>query len=205
MPNTLAVKNLSCERGEQCLFDGLNFSLSSGEAMQVGGLNGVGKTSLLRLLAGLALINEGEVVWNEVSIHKQREDYFSNLIFIGHKLGLKGDLTAKENLYYSCNQYPGKLNCTVDEALNHMKMDAKAHLLVRDLSAGQKRRVVLAKLLLLPTPLWILDEPFTAIDKNGVAMLISLMQSHTQKGGMIIFTSHQPVALSKVHKELYLS
>lgn len=205
MPNTLSVQNLGCERGEQCLFENINFSLDSGEVMQVRGLNGSGKTSLLRMVAGLAFISEGSVHWNDNCIEKVREEYYAKVNYIGHKLGFKDHLSAVENLTYSCIQSKQKNNCSIKTALEQTNIANKKHLLTRDLSAGQQRRMALAKLLLLPNPLWILDEPFSAIDKEGVDMLTKLMQRHSEQGGMIIFTSHQRIALTPIHKELNLS
>lgn len=204
MTNHLSVQNLSCERGEQMLFENLNFQIRSGEVLQVRGLNGSGKTSLLRMLAGLAFVSEGEITWNHKPIHKVRDEYYRHLNYIGHKHGFKDDLTAKENLKHLCVQSNQSMQCSLDQALDAINLGNKKDLLTRDLSAGQRRRVALAKLLLLPNPLWILDEPFTAIDKDGVAFLIQLMQQHTKKGGMIIFTSHQDIQLNSEHMELSL-
>jgi len=191
------------------LFEDLNFEINSGEVLQVRGLNGSGKSSLLRLLAGLAFVNEGEIHWNGNAIDKIREEYYSNLNYIGHKHGLKDDLTAKENLKHICIQANQVLQCSLDDALNKIMpnkimLDHKKDFLTGDLSAGQRRRIALAKLLLLPNPLWILDEPFTAIDREGVELLIGLMKDHTEKGGLIIFTSHQDVDFGSKHKEFII-
>lgn len=201
MPNTLSVNNLSCQRGEQILFQNLQLCVESGDILQVRGLNGSGKTSLLRLIAGLGLIHEGEILWNAASIHSIRETYSSQLTYLGHKLGLKNDLTAVENLRTLLGAQPQEIH----HALADVGLADKHDLLLRDLSAGQKRRVVLAKLVMNPTPLWILDEPFTGLDQEGVQFLAELMEQHRLKGGMIIFTSHQDVPLQHRPKELYLS
>ena len=205
MKPSLTVKDLCCERGEQMLFENLNFTLSQGEVLQVRGLNGAGKTSLLRMLAGLAFVADGDIFWSNKIISKTREAYYQQLNYIGHKQGLKDDLTATENLKHLCVQSNQPLQSSIDAALDKMQLSSKKHLLTRELSAGQRRRVALAKLILLPNPLWILDEPFTAVDKAGVNLLIELMQQHREHGGMIIFTSHQDVDLGFQHKELFLS
>lgn len=204
MPNTLTVNNLSCEKGEQLLFEKLSFALEQGEVMQIRGINGCGKTSLLRILAGIGFANSGEILWNNQLIEKNREQYQSAIHYIGHKLGLKDDLTATENLQFCCNIL-GRDDSEIPSILNALGFAANCQLLVRALSAGQKRRIALAKLMLLPARLWILDEPFTAIDQEGIGLLANLMEKHLANSGMIIFTSHQDIPLKFNKRELSLS
>lgn len=204
MQNTLLVKNLNCERGEQSLFVGLNFELKQGEILQVRGANGAGKTSLLRMLAGLAFINEGEIFWNQQSIQSLKQMYYSQVNYIGHKLGFKEDLTAEENLQFETRQNGQGSKSSINTALEQLSIGNKKNSLVKNLSAGQKRRAVLAKLMVKPATLWILDEPFTAIDQIGVEFLVDLMHKQQQKGGMIIFTSHQDIVLKSDKQELIL-
>lgn len=203
MPNILSIENLSCEKGEQFLFENLNFSLEEGEAMQIRGVNGSGKTSLLRIIAGVGFATEGKVLWNKQPIQKIHEEYCASLNYIGHKLGLKDDLTAYENLQFS-GDLLGRNSTSINAALQTLGIDEKSEVLIRTLSAGQKRRAALAKLILYPAKLWILDEPFTAIDKEGTALLMNLMETHLNNAGMILFTSHQDMSLRHQKKDLYL-
>ncbi|MCK3655582.1 heme ABC transporter ATP-binding protein CcmA [Pasteurellaceae bacterium Macca] len=189
---TLTLLNLACERGEARLFEGCSLTIKAGQWWQIEGHNGIGKTSLLRILAGLAEPAEGEVQWQGEKIQKQREEYYANLFYLGHSAGVKPELTPWENLRFYQKIHGLPLS---DEALWHA-LD-KVSLLGREdlpcshLSAGQQRRVALAKLWLTQARLWILDEPFTAIDKKGVAELIQHIEHHCTQGGMVIFTSHQ--------------
>ncbi|HHW7508205.1 TPA: cytochrome c biogenesis heme-transporting ATPase CcmA [Mannheimia haemolytica] len=195
----LKLNQIACERGETRLFEGCSFTVQSGEWVQIEGHNGIGKTSLLRILAGLSLPAEGEVLWNDIAIQKQRDYYYAELFYLGHYSGVKPELTPWENLrfYQKIQQLPQD-----DDALWHAL--AKVSLIGREdlpcshLSAGQQRRVALAKLWLTNAKLWILDEPFTAIDKKGVADLIAHIEQHCEQGGLVIFTSHQAAESDKV-------
>lgn len=197
--NQLSVQNLACERGENRLFEGCHFSLKSGDWVQIEGHNGIGKTSLLRILAGLAVPAEGTVCWNGEPIVRQREHYYRSLFYLGHHAGVKPELTPWENLRFFQKISGLPLD---DEALWHalgkVSLVGREDLPCSHLSAGQQRRVALAKLWLTQAKLWILDEPFTAIDKKGVADLISHIEQHCEQGGMVIFTSHQTAESAKV-------
>lgn len=190
--NRLQLSNIACERGETRLFEGCNLTIESTQWWQIEGHNGIGKTSLLRILAGLAVAAEGEVLWNGEPIRKQRDEYYSELFYLGHFAGVKPELTAWENLRY----YQKMQNLPLDDnalwqALEKVSLIGREDLPCSYLSAGQQRRVALAKLWLTQATLWILDEPFTAIDKKGVSELISHIEQHCSKGGICIFTSHQ--------------
>lgn len=197
--NRLTLKNIACERGETRLFEGCSFTLESGQWVQIEGHNGIGKTTLLRVLAGLSLPAEGEVFWNDQPIHQQRENYYANLLYLGHQAGVKPELSAWENLRFFQKIQGLKLD---DQALWHalerVNLVGREDLPCSHLSAGQQRRVALAKLWLTNATLWILDEPFTAIDKKGVADLIARIEQHCEQGGMVIFTSHQTAQSEKV-------
>ncbi|MEG9500207.1 cytochrome c biogenesis heme-transporting ATPase CcmA [Mannheimia indoligenes] len=195
----LKLQNIACERGETRLFEGCNFTVNSGDWVQIEGHNGIGKTSLLRILAGLSLPAEGEVLWNDIPIQKQRDEYYSELFYLGHYSGVKPELTAWENLrfFQKIQQLPQD-NEALWEALNKVSLIGREDLPCSQLSAGQQRRVALAKLWLTQAKLWILDEPFTAIDKKGVADLIAHIEQHCENGGMVIFTSHQNAESDKV-------
>ena len=184
---------LECVKGYDSLFRGVGFKLSPGEIMQVRGTNGSGKTSLLRILTGLSQPEEGEVFWEGVSIEEDPAGYNENLVYIGHLNGLKADLSALENLEL-LRKYLIRSNSTsTHEALAAVGLEGYEHILAHQLSAGQKRRVALARLYLNSAPLWILDEPTTAIDVDGVHAFEQLVERHALGGGMVILTAHQPL------------
>ena len=193
---TLTVQNLSCSRGGRTLFANLAFSLDPGQAMLVQGGNGQGKTSLLRLLTGLAQPADGEVRWRGNELEKAREDYHRKMAYIGHLNGIKDDLTPIENLRLSA-QLAGR---TVDETqaeekLKQLGLARCLDLPCRVLSFGQRRRVALANLLCADALLWILDEPLTGLDVHGVALLEAQLKTHLDHGGMAVLTTHQPLNL----------
>ncbi|KMK51320.1 heme ABC transporter ATP-binding protein [[Actinobacillus] muris] len=195
----LSLVNLACERGETRLFEGCHLTVSSGQWWQIEGHNGIGKTSLLRILAGLAVAAEGEVRWNDVPIQKQREQYYASLFYLGHFAGIKPELTAWENLrFYQKMQGLPLSDDRLWHALNKVSLIGREDLPCSHLSAGQQRRVALAKLWLTEATLWILDEPFTAIDKKGVSELIEHIEQHCERGGIAIFTSHQKADSAKL-------
>ncbi len=157
--------------------------------MQVTGGNGAGKTTLLRLLTGLARPDGGEVYWQGEPLRRVRDSFHSGLLWIGHQPGIKTRLTARENLHFF---HPGD-GARLPEALAQAGLAGFEDVPVARLSAGQQRRVALARLWLTRAALWVLDEPFTAIDVNGVARLTRRMAAHTAQGGMVILTTHQPL------------
>lgn len=188
----LVSRNLSCIRGKQTLFQGLDLQLDNGQWLYLQGENGAGKTSLLRILAGLTLPADGDVLWQGSPISKQRSQYHQDLLYIGHHAGLKEDLTLTENLQALCRMDGLRVNdADIREALTHMGLAKRQHLPARVLSAGQKRRGLLARTLLRPAKLWILDEPFNALDVNAIADVQNLLKAHLAKGGMLVLTSHQ--------------
>jgi len=190
--NRLHAENLACLRGDLLLFEALDLQVEAGQLLQIEGPNGSGKTSLLRMLAGLSLAEEGEVCWNDIPVRRQRADYALALHYIGHQAGLKTSLTVTENLRFAVD-FMGGTN--ISPALESMNMTDHADQHAYTLSAGQQRRSALARLLLRPAPLWILDEPFTALDHAGVELVTDLIKSHLDRGGLVIMTSHQPVAV----------
>ncbi len=195
-PSSLRANALTCVRGERTLFTGLNLEVSAGEWLHVRGENGIGKTSLLRLLSGLTKPAAGEIFWNEQLISVDPSEYYRNLLFLGHRDSLKEDLTALENLSIST----ALDGITVSEeeillALHRFGLRGREDLPVNCLSAGQKRRVLLARLLLRQAKLWILDEPFNALDVRAVEMLSELILEHIASGGIAIMTSHQEIPM----------
>ena len=193
----LEVNNLECIRGDRSLFSGLEISLDAGELLHLEGHNGSGKTTLLRTLCGLIEPSQGVVNWNGKNIRRQREEFASEMLFLGHLNGIKADLTAIENLRILC-QLDG-LDVSDEElwqVLEKMGLYGHEDLPVRVLSQGQKRRVSLARLLLSKSSLWLLDEPFTALDSAGVNFLQKVIADHIKLGGLVILTTHQEVALT---------
>lgn len=197
--NQLTLIDIACERGDNRLFEHCHFTVKSGDWVQIEGHNGIGKTSLLRILAGLALPAEGEVQWNGEKIQQCRDLYYQDLFYLGHFAGVKPELTPWENLrfYQKIHGLPIS-DENLWHALGKVALVGREDLPCSYLSAGQQRRVALAKLWLTNQKLWILDEPFTAIDKKGVADLIARIEQHCETGGMVIFTSHQAVESEKV-------
>ncbi len=190
--SVLIGRQLRCIRGNQTLFQSLNLQLDAGQWLYLQGENGAGKTSLLRILAGLTLPAEGEVLWQNTPIGKQRATYHQDLLYIGHHAGLKEDLTLTENLRAQLAIDGVKVtNTAIREALTRMGLGKRQHLPARVLSAGQKRRGLLARALLRPAKLWILDEPFNALDVQAIAHVQDLLKSHLANGGLLVLTSHQ--------------
>ncbi|XHA15192.1 cytochrome c biogenesis heme-transporting ATPase CcmA [Citrobacter farmeri] len=186
----LEARKLLCERDERVLFSDLSFQVNAGEWIQVTGGNGAGKTTLLRLLTGLSRPDAGEVCWQAQPLHRVRDSYHQNLLWIGHQPGIKTRLTALENLRFF-HQDGDSAKCLA--ALAQAGLTGYEDIPVNQLSAGQQRRVALARLWLTRATLWILDEPFTAIDVNGVERLTQRMAQHTEEGGIVILTTHQPL------------
>ncbi|MCK5718416.1 MAG: cytochrome c biogenesis heme-transporting ATPase CcmA, partial [Thiomargarita sp.] len=189
----LAVKALQCIRDDRVLFDNLNFDLSSGKLLQIEGRNGSGKTSLLRILCGLSLATEGTVYWQEQDIQDSQSSYWSDLNYIGHSPGIKADLTPLENLTLSRALATKANPISLLDALDQVGLYGFEDVPTRTLSAGQQRRVALARLLINDTPLWILDEPFTALDKSAIKMVETWLDDHAKRGGIAILTSHHVV------------
>ena len=195
----LEARELLCERDERTLFSGLSFTLNAGEWVQITGSNGAGKTTLLRLLTGLSRPDAGDVLWQGQPLHQVRDSYHQNQLWIGHQPGIKTRLTALENLHFY-HRDGDTAHCL--DALAQAGLAGFEDIPVNQLSAGQQRRVALARLWLTRATLWILDEPFTAIDVNGVDRLTQRMAQHTEQGGIVILTTHQPlnVAESKIRR-----
>jgi len=192
----LSAHGLTCVRGDRRLFAKLDLAVSAGEWLHVRGENGSGKTSLLRLLAGLAQPAEGEVRWCGESINQADSAYRQNLLFFGHLGALKEDLTAMENLGFSAAMDGADFqDATALAALYKFGLKGREELPVRVLSAGQKRRVMLARLAIRKARLWVLDEPFTALDVKAVDLLSNLISEHVANGGMAVLTSHQTMPI----------
>ena len=193
----LEASQIECVRGSRRLFRDLSFRLEAHQALRVRGENGSGKTSLLRIVAGLSPAESGRVSWNDGNIHTLGEDYLRDLLFLGHSNGLKDDLSPVENLRYALALAGVVANePELRESVAEQGLGAIADLPVKLLSQGQKRRVALTRLSFsAEKPLWILDEPFTALDAASVERLARTITKQLQRGGMVIFATHQEVAL----------
>ncbi|MCX8085582.1 MAG: cytochrome c biogenesis heme-transporting ATPase CcmA [Rhodocyclaceae bacterium] len=192
----LTARHLACVRGERRLFSGLDFAVGAGQWLHVQGENGAGKTSLLRILAGLAPPAAGEILWHGEPIGRLGEDYRRELLFLGHHSAVKEELTPLENLLFAARLDECALSeAAALKALARFGLKGREALPVRFLSAGQKRRVLLARLAVRQARLWILDEPFTALDVKAVDMLSALIVEHVEGGGIAILTSHQTIPL----------
>ena len=191
----LKLDDLSCERDDRALFSGLNFNCLSGDIIQVEGPNGSGKTTLLRILSGLYQNYEGQVIWNEQSISSQLSTYQSELLMIGHKSPIRTDLSAIENLRFLIGIKQRVEDQKLFSALEKVGLYGYEDTLCRNLSAGQQRRVNLARMYISSSKLWILDEVFTAIDKSGVVQFESLLAKKSLEGVTIILTTHHQLAI----------
>lgn len=191
---TLEVRALECVRGERQLFTGIDFTVPPGAALQVAGPNGAGKTSLLRIVCGLSLPESGTVLWDGAETRRARLAFCRELAYVGHAAGLKDELTPLENLAITraCAAAPGLDAAT---ALDRVGMSHAMRQRCRDLSAGQRRRVALARLLAVEARLWVLDEPLTAVDADGFRMFEEILAAHLARGGVVLFTSHQSLRL----------
>lgn len=196
-PDRFEARDLQCVRHDRTLFAGLNFMLTPGQILQIEGPNGSGKTSLLRMLCGLLQPAQGEVHWRGVDIQAQRSEFLADVAYIGHLHGIKEDLSPRENLRMAQALGRTRDDISLEQALEQVGLYRFEDLPSRTLSAGQRRRVALARLLVLDARVWVLDEPFTALDRSGKALIESMLETHSRNGGIAILTTHQPVELTQ--------
>lgn len=194
----LAARDLACRRGERLIFSELSFAVEAGEIVEIAGRNGSGKTSLLRILCGLLPPESGEVGWCGSPIQEVRAQFQRELAYIGHADGIKGDLTVLENLQVARALHGGGEEPEL--AIEHLGLVEFRDILSRLLSAGQRRRLALARLLVNKARLWLLDEPFTALDKAAIRTVAGLFEDQAAQGGMVIYTSHHPVRIAKARR-----
>lgn len=188
----LSANNLTCIREDRLLFDQLNIEINAGDIVQIEGPNGSGKTSLLRILAGLSQPFEGNVCFEKGLISNCREEFHQNLLYLGHLPGVKGEMSAQENLRFNLSLHGiNNDSAVINKALKNVNLTGFEDSLASHLSAGQHRRISLARLFESTAKIWILDEPFTAIDKQGVSALEQLFKAHLKQGGCIVLTTHQ--------------
>ena len=200
----LSIQQLAYARQYRWILEDINIDLSSGQLLCVTGNNGSGKTSLLRIVCGLSEADEGRILWNNVDTRTNRTDYFSNMCYVGHKDGIKDDLSVAENIFMMCALYK---NTEYD---SHYYIDAmelpNPNAMTVTLSAGQRRRLALARCLIAKKTLWLLDEPFTALDRHGIALVVKHIAQHLDNGGMVMMASHHAIDLpAEQVKELNLS
>ena len=187
----LQAYKLSCRRNDQLIWQNLEFELPPGKLLQIVGANGSGKTSLLRILAGLAANAAGNVFWQGKAISDNLTDYQQQLHYVGHQPAVKNELTAEENLQLTSTQSSPQSRI---QALNAMGLSDQQNHFGYQLSQGQKQRLALARLLLNPLPLWILDEPLAGLDAQMIESLQMILAGHIQQGGTVVFTTHRPLA-----------
>lgn len=185
--------NIECRRGGRLLFSGFDFRLDAGAILQIEGANGCGKTSLLRILSGLMRASAGWVHWCGADIVEIRAEFHRNTSYVGHSPGIKDYLTPRENLAFTAGVTVRRSDQALNEALERVGLLGFEDVPARILSAGQRRRVALGRLLVSTAQLWLLDEPFAALDKSGKAMVEGLLGQHAGNGGMAVVTTHQAI------------
>ena len=198
MQTSLEAIDLRCVRGERTLFQDLSFTLKGGELLRIGGPNGSGKTSLLRIACGLLEPDRGDMRWGGESIRRLKEEFWAQLLYLGHANALKDDLTAAENLAIACT-LAGVVadGRRIAAALQRLGLAGRANLPARVLSQGQRRRVALARLALGEgAALWVLDEPFTALDAAAVETVQGLIGGHVSRGGGVLYTTHHEASIA---------
>lgn len=201
----LELQNFTCERDDFDLFEPISFAVNGGSIVQLEGPNGIGKTSLLRAVCGLATRCRGQLLWRGEPLAKVRAEFAAQSIYLGHHAGLKAALSARENLLWWAALRGLSAREHTEAALARVGLAGYEDSPIYQLSAGQQRRAALARLFLSDTALWILDEPFTAIDKHGVIELESWLAQQAAQGGAVLLTTHQPLNLQHALVKVALS
>ena len=197
MSKSLRLESITCVRGDRTLFEELNLEIKPGSILRISGDNGSGKSSLLRILCGLLTPHAGKVFWGSDPITEDRDQFHGELIYLGHIPALKADFSAIENLMSLA--LLGGQSISNEEAINALReagLDRQAHRFIRTLSQGQKQRIALSRLLLpQPKSIWILDEPFNALDRDANRALQNLLINHVNRGGIVALSSHQDLQI----------
>lgn len=203
MTELLSGTDLCLLRGERCLFKDLNFALSAGELMLVQGANGSGKTSLLRSIAGFLDLETGYISWRGVPTMKDRQSFSADVVWMAHRVGFKGDLTLIENLNFEAGLRATSLE-QIDGVLDRLGLSQLTVLPLRSLSAGQQRRVALARMLISDARLWLMDEPFANLDAAGQALVLELISEHLAGNGACVVAAHQDFVLEAPMQRIQL-
>ncbi len=203
MTAKLSANDLTLIRGESCLFQGLGFALNPGELLLLEGQNGSGKTSLMRAIAGMLSLESGEILWNDIPVGQQRQEFHGAMVWLAHCTGLKGDLTLVENLRFEAALRP-QANVDARAIYERLGISRLKRLPLHSLSAGQQRRVALARMLMADVPLWLMDEPFTNLDREGRQLVMELIEEHLATGGMCVMAAHQDVDINATVRRVRL-
>ena len=193
-PPRFEAVDLECVRDDRTLFSGLCFSVTGGQALVLEGQNGSGKTSLLRILCGIRLPDAGSVIWSGKDIFELGPEFHEHIAYLGHKDGNKLDLSPQENLRMARGLGKARENLPLEEALDRVGLYGFEDVPTRNLSAGQQRRLAIARLLITEARLWILDEPFTSLDRQGIEIVEGLFDRHLAGGGMAAMTTHHRIS-----------
>ncbi len=194
----LEAKNLSCERDDRCLFRGLDLSLNAGDIIQLAGPNGSGKSTLLRILSGLFMSYEGQVDWRGQDRDDHTASFRRDVLYLGHRSGVKASLTPLENLRFMVGLHRAVNDRELMQALERVGLSGFEHSPSRNLSAGQQRRIALARLFLSEATIWLLDEMFTAIDHQGVLWFENYLSQQAEQGRAIVLTTHHALQIESV-------
>jgi len=197
----LIVNNLSCQRGYKLLFENLSFELNSGEVLKVSGPNGSGKTSLMKILAGLSSFETGSIDYDDTKINSER--YNLDFLYLGHLAALSPELSCLENLKYTMRLGNDSLDLDFSDALKKVGLEKFENELVGKLSAGQKKRIALSLLFITQSKVWLLDEPFSALDSKAIKIIETRVEDHCNSGGICVLTTHQECNIKNM-KEISL-
>jgi len=197
----LKINNLSCQRGYNLLFKNLSFELNSGEVLKISGPNGSGKTSLMKILAGLNSFETGSIEYDNIKINSEK--YNLDFLYLGHLAALSPELSCLENLKYTAHLGNNNLNPDFSDALTKVGLEKFENELVGKLSAGQKKRIALSLLFITQSKVWLLDEPFSALDSQAIKIIESRIEEHCNSGGLCILTTHQDCNIENI-KEISL-
>lgn len=200
----LELRQVACERDDAALFAPLSLGVAMGDIVQLEGANGVGKTSLLRCIGGLSSRYRGELLWRGAPLARRRAEFAAETIYLGHATGLKAALSPRENLLWWASLRGIDAAAIANDALHKVRLRGYEDSPCYQLSAGQQRRAALARLFVASAALWILDEPFTAIDRHGAAELEQWLAAHADAGGAVLLTTHQPLNLPRALRKIEL-
>ena len=189
----LLARGLSCQRNDRLLFENLQLRVGPGQVCQIDGANGSGKTSLIRILCGLALADEGEVYWDGRDIHSFRFEFLRDLVYVGHANGIKTDLSLLENMSIARALSVQANERHPEDVLQQLGLLEHADLPAANLSSGQKRKLALSRLLMTDCKLWILDEPLNSLDENSKAIVTDIIRQHVKDGGSLVLTTHEAI------------